>query len=58
MTECCIQVDRKGSSCNVLSAHASAEVKIDNTKDDFYEKLQRVSEQFPVWHTTAEREDF
>jgi hypothetical protein len=42
----------RGRWCNiiVLNVHAPTEDKIDDTKDSFYEELERVFDKFPKYH--------
>jgi hypothetical protein len=42
----------------VLNVHAPTEEKCDDTKDSFYEELERVFSQFPKYHTKILLEDF
>jgi hypothetical protein len=42
----------------VLNVHAPTEDEIDNTKDRFYEEVQRVFDKFPKYHLNILLGDF
>jgi hypothetical protein len=50
----------RGRWCDVivLNVHASTEDKIDDVKDKFYEKLERVFDKFPKYHMKILLGDF
>jgi exonuclease III len=58
VTRCHITL--KGHSCDiiVLNAHAPTEDKDDDRKDDFYEELEQVFDQFPRYHMKILLGDF
>jgi len=41
----------RGCNIIVLNVHAPSEEKSDDSKDGFYEELERVFEHFPKYHT-------
>jgi hypothetical protein len=46
----------RGRWCDtVLNMHASTEDKSNDTKDSFYEELERVLDQFPKYHMNFAR---
>jgi hypothetical protein len=50
----------RGRRChiNVLNVHSPTEDKTDGVKDSFYEKLERVFDKFPKYHTKILLGDF
>jgi hypothetical protein len=50
----------RGHGCHVivLNVHAPTEDKIDDVKDNFYEELERVFNEFPKYHMKVLLGDF
>jgi hypothetical protein len=50
----------RGGWCNViiLNVHALTEDKTDDTKDSFYEELERIFDKFPKYHMKTFLGDF